>query len=68
MALVEPSKVTWEGNKLNIQNCRKSNSYEFELNLRRQARYLENEIDSKLVSYSKMGANATFASAAAPET
>jgi len=28
--------------------------------LRKEARYLENEIDAKLVSYSKMGANATF--------
>jgi Golgi SNAP receptor complex protein 1 len=29
--------------------------------LRKDARYLENEIDSKLVSYSKVGANAAFA-------
>jgi len=29
--------------------------------LRKEARYLESEIDSKLVSYSKMGANTTYA-------
>jgi hypothetical protein len=29
--------------------------------LRKEARYLENEIDTKLVSYSKVGANASFA-------
>ena len=28
--------------------------------LRKEALYLENEIDTKLVSYSKVGANATF--------
>lgn len=32
-----------------------------DIDLRKLARYLENEIDSKLVSYSKMGATTTFA-------
>lgn len=33
---------------------------EYLTDLRREARFLENEIDAKLVSFSKIGANAQF--------
>ncbi|ODN01758.1 Golgi SNAP receptor complex member 1 [Orchesella cincta] len=36
--------------------------------LRREARFLENEIDTKLVSYSKIGANSTLSAAADRES
>lgn len=35
-------------------------TFQLIIDLRKEARYLENEIDVKLVSYSKAGANATF--------